>query len=541
MSTTLHSEIYLCHNIKMDRSYKNVLNYTAENLRSLCNTNRIASRNTYSFIKHGENRIMVDFSYSDCLSANYIAFQNYDYSNKWFFAFIDKVEYVNDGTSIINFTVDEWSTWFNDLTIKNCFVVREHVSDDTLGLHTIPEGLELGEYVVNDYGLDAVNTDVTIVTGSLILPTEVNLSNTPLRCNRYNNIPTPLCYCRWDDISELTTFLNNLSNQGKVDYLISMFLAPKWLCPLWDDPSNDGHIIDGIEGTSSSSVGKESVYLTRMATLDGYTPHNQKMLTYPYCYIGLSNAVGQFGVYRQENWLLQTTNNSATNNRMQIDMLGALTSGCSIRIIPVNYMKKVGEYLDESISLGKFPALAWANDLYTNWQTQNGVNILGLELTHSERSMIGDFTKAISGVLGNNMSNIGGGVGGMFDEMKQIYQNSMTPLGVRGSLNTADVLNGIHENCLHWYKMSIKSEYASIIDQFFDKYGYKVNTLKTPNLASRTYWNYIQIGASEVIGYGNIPQNSMDTLNKIFRNGTTVWHNHANIGNYSLSNTIVTP
>ena len=93
--------------------------------------------------------------------------------------------------------------------------------------------------------------------------------------------------------------------------------------------------------------------------------------------------------------------------------------------------------------------------------------------------------------------------------------------------------------------MSIKAEYARIVDDYFDKFGYKINRVKIPNVISRTYWNYIQIGNLEEIGYsnnlGSVPAKSMDKINNIYRRGTTVWHSHDNIGNYNLSNTIVTP
>lgn len=524
------SIIYLCDGIKLDKTYKNVIFYTQTDMVTLCDQHKIGYRNNYSFIKHGLNRIRVDFPYSDCLRANYIAFQNYEYSNKWFFAFIDSVEFVSEGTTIINYTVDVFSTWFRNVTVKRCFVEREHVNDDTLGLHTIPEGLETGEYIVNDYGIDNVNTDVTVVTGTLITPQEVSLSGTPLRCNMYNGIPTPLVYCRWDNLTELSTFLNNLSSAGKVDYLVSMFLAPKWLCPLW---GSDPHIIDGIEGSGGTSVLAESLEISRITMLDGYEPHNNKVLCYPYCYIGVSNSVGQYSIYRQENWLLQP------NDKMKMLIYGSLTSGCSIKGIPVGYNKKVGVYYDESISLGKFPALAWANDLYTNWQTQNGVNVLGIELSNTESGIAGGIGKALVGWNNNNFEQIGSGIGDIFEEMKQVYRGSLTPLGVRGSLNTADVLNGVHENCFYYYKMSIKNEYAKIIDSYFDKFGYKVNELKHPNLTGRKYWNYIKIGGSEVIGYGNIPADAMSTINKIMRGGTTIWHDHSNIGDYNLDNTIV--
>lgn len=70
-------------------------------------------------------------------------------------------------------------------------------------------------------------------------------------------------------------------------------------------------------------------------------------------------------------------------------------------------------------------------------------------------------------------------------------------------------------------------------------FGYKINETKTPNITGRTYWNYVEIGGNEEIGHGNIPNRFLDEINQIFRKGVTIWHNHSNIGNYSLSNTIV--
>ena len=81
-----------------------------------------------------------------------MAFQNPDYSNKWFFAFIDKIEFVSNKNCRIYFTIDEMSTWWDYWWYQNCFVEREHVSNDTFGLHTIDEGLNCGDYIVSSSG-----------------------------------------------------------------------------------------------------------------------------------------------------------------------------------------------------------------------------------------------------------------------------------------------------------------------------------------------------------------------------------------------------
>ena len=91
-----NSEIIICKNIKLDKDYKNVLNYTENQMLALCRGNAVATATDYSFIRKEKGYIKTSFSYNDALKCNYLSFQNKDYSNKWFFAFIDDVEYVSD-------------------------------------------------------------------------------------------------------------------------------------------------------------------------------------------------------------------------------------------------------------------------------------------------------------------------------------------------------------------------------------------------------------------------------------------------------------
>ena len=93
------------------------------------------------------------------ISYNYVMYRNDAYSNKWFYAFITGMEYINDHVTAVSLKTDVWQTWQFDLTYKRTFIEREHVNDDTVGAHTLPENLELGEYVCNgevtDFGITA--------------------------------------------------------------------------------------------------------------------------------------------------------------------------------------------------------------------------------------------------------------------------------------------------------------------------------------------------------------------------------------------------
>lgn len=148
----MNSKIILAKNINIDRQYTNVLSYTENQMLSLCRSegHLIAEASNYSFIRP-TGTIMVGFTYSQCLQANYIAFQNPDYSNKWFFAWIDDVIYKGDKNTELTFTIDAWSTWFDYWTKKQCYVMRHHVNDDVVGHYTLPEGVETGEYIIDSY------------------------------------------------------------------------------------------------------------------------------------------------------------------------------------------------------------------------------------------------------------------------------------------------------------------------------------------------------------------------------------------------------
>lgn len=191
---TMTSKIILAKNINIDKQYTNVLSYSEQEMLELCQsqTHLVASANNYSFIRP-TGSIMAGFTYAQCLQANYIAFQNPDYSNKWFFAWIDDVIYKGDKNTEITFTVDAWSTWFDYWNKKTCFINRQHVNDDTIGLHTIPENLDVGEVVEeveiedeaygNEYGFYVgVLTDWTINDNS----TGDTLDLNPRRTTRGN-------------------------------------------------------------------------------------------------------------------------------------------------------------------------------------------------------------------------------------------------------------------------------------------------------------------------------------------------------------------
>lgn len=112
---------------------------------------------------------------------NYIMYKNNNYSNKWFYAFVTDKKYQSNGMTELTIKTDVFQTWQFDIIYKKMFVEREIVNtaDDIVGNNTIPEGLQLGEYIsnkksqwINSVGHNPLynNRNMAIVVGATSLP-----------------------------------------------------------------------------------------------------------------------------------------------------------------------------------------------------------------------------------------------------------------------------------------------------------------------------------------------------------------------------------
>ena len=112
------------------------------------------------------------------------------------------------------------------------------------------------------------------------------------------------------------------------------------------------------------------------------------------------------------------------------------------------------------------------------------------------------------------------------------------PAQSKGNLNCGDVITANSSNTFHFFRMSIKREFAKIIDGFFDMFGYKVNSLKVPNKNHRA--NYWYTKTIDVNIDGNIPNKDLQIIKNCYDNGITFWKSADNIQNYSVDNDIIT-
>ena len=484
-------------------------------------------------------------TYDDLIEYNYCMYQNDKWSNKWFYAFITNVTYDNPGLSYIEIETDVWQTWCFDITLKNSFIEREHVNDDTIGLHTLPENLEIGEPI-------SVNCETILNNPNQFYPcfaiTETPDENISIGVSKnISGIYGGLYYFAAKTIEDADNVIKIYDTYSKADSIQAIFMIPREIVDVLDPfqwiyhsglsdeivanllPVVDGKYYDSVlEKYQYESVWLNAITCDIPTTLNNYTPKNNKLFTYPFCYILATNNAGTSEVYRFEDF---STIDSQTGLKYALFNIEAVvTEGLSAKAIPSNY-KNLTENYCYGITLGKFPVCSWVSDYYLNWVTQNGVN-----------AGINAAAQIIPSAVGASMGSLSGFTGvltGITNAVHQFTVADITPNQARGNVNSGDInFSYKNDGGFSLYTMCIKQEYAKVIDDYFNMFGYQVNTVKTPNITGRTYWNYVKTIGCNIVG--DIPQNDLQKIKEMFNNGVTMWHDPTKFLDYSQSNTVVT-
>ena len=459
---------------------------------------------------------------------NYIMYQNPAYSNKWFYGFIKKMTYVSDGYTDVVFEVDPLQTYMFDITVKPSFIEREHISVDTVGSNTLEENVPLGPFVFNgnaiDFGKSTVDDGyIALGVTELISPFTSNPLTNWLTV--YGGIFSGLNYMFFDSFVSLQRVIDyyNKNKSGDLGiqtifYVPKSFVdasSPKSQTYTLSSPTNTAKVI-WLEPSLDPITSNQTI--SRPSTLNGYNPRNKKLLTAPYMFFNVTNNVGSEYEYHYEDF--------SGNPRFDVTM--SLCPSMSIKATPYNYRNGNKSLTwGEGIMGAKTPQCSWTTDYYTNWLTQNAVNI-PLASVNAGLATVGN---TLSGNLLGATNTFVGAVGNAIAES---YSATLVPDQVHGNINSGDVSFSNDKCCFTIIPKCIKTQYAQIIDDYFDMFGYKTNRVKTPNVAHRQNWWYTKTINANIVG--NVPNDEINKIKEAYNNGLTFWKNPSNFLNYNVSN-----
>lgn len=567
-----NSDVVLCRGVPIESDYRYTLYFES-----------VADQNNYFFSKafkqfhnvsyqrERRNYITLEIPATQVYACNYLMFKNTSYGEKWFFAFVDSVEYVNDNVTDIHYELDMMQTWMFEYTLMQCMVEREHSVTDKIFENTKPENIGygelmcgvsqnllssrglLGEYACVITSKPYSSGDVPIKLYSQFCPVYGYIG----RAEDMNTIVQEFVRTGWQDAVLSVTVGNKLMAKGADE---THFDMPKQV------PKEDLKFV--CYGVTSGIYEGEEQFKDQLP--NGYKPRNKKLFGYPYNQLWISNNQGTVNEYRYEDFKIDKDGFF----HMEVAASGISSPECVL--YPLDY-RGVAKYYDHALVLTGYPTVPWIGDTYKAYMAMNRNQIENAIFTQGANGVMNTVSAFLGGAMTVNnaadmlqaakadASNAGKTVsqttktglrqqamGGIFsaigtagtsivDYMTSVWQVeaklkdvSNIPPNVGGLSGAGSVTNALSRFDYSAYYMCVKPEYAEIVDKFFDMFGYNTCTVKVPNTHSRPHWNYVKTIGCEIQGF--LPQEAANIIKAVYDKGVTFWKNGDEVGNYTLDN-----
>lgn len=519
--------------LNLSPNYENTLYFANEAAKDnyFSGLTKLGTVSNCSYTRENRGFVRVELPMSRLIGATYMRFKNTSFENKWFYAFVTKVDYINNLTTEVQFQLDKIMTWMGTFTLNQCYIERQHTLNDGIGNNIAEEGLSVGEYVIEDKELITFGISRIVM---VYIENSSDVSDGEMVGGVYS--PYKVAVFNLNQISTLNTILRNLVERDLIQNVVALYMA-------YSDFTNS--VIDG-DGTGDDNVSVSKPY----ESLNGYVPRNKKLFCYPYKFMEIDNMEGDQHEYYYEYF--NTLPDVTSAGDCEFYLYWVINAKCEVLLAPRNYKGNVqpgnNVLFNERIGMSHFPMCAFATDTYAAYLAQKNAY---LHQNTAKAALNGGMGGAVGGmgstimatgdpILGVGGAILGGAVGAAGGAVRTIGENLIenkirptTPETASGDL-TIDALFSANQKAFIVVKKCITKNYAMMLDSYFDMFGYAVKQHAVPNMNARPNWTFVKtIGCS--VG-GNIPADDAREIETIFDNGVRFWKNHNNIGNYSLNN-----
>lgn len=509
------SDIILLTGVPLDLEGRNTLYFTNPAQQETWFKGKTLKTYTkYSYQRKGAGIISVDAPYAQVMRANYVMFRNSAYENKWFYAFVLGVDYVNDRVCTIRYRLDAMQTWLMDYQMLECFVERQHSATDEPGDSITPEPIELGEAVYRGYRKILDLSDCVMVIGAM----DYGEHSAYYNGRMYDGVFSGVELYAVDNATNANYILGGYSSRPAD--VITMYMIPRAAVPssVSDLALHQGQPLpDGSRGRSYQIALPETP-----EAVDGYTPRNKKLLTYPYTYLHIDNGQGNALALRWE--FFQSTPVATISTTITQPVRASLT--------PSGYKGAGTEFLAERLDLGGFPVCSWRYNSYGEWVANQGVPTA---LSTLQQATAGIASAYVSGGPAGLFSGAMTAISGVTSLLSTYYKSSLVTDTCGGTLANGGNLIGARRQAFYGGQASVTAQQAQVIDDFFTMFGYAVNRVTTPDIHARSRYTYVKTQGCNISA--TFPVEDAEEIRRIFDSGVTFWDPAGAVGDYSQENT----
>lgn len=524
----------------------------------------------FTYQRKERNYIAVSENADKLYDYNYLMFQNQNYTNKWFYAFIDEIEYRNPDTTFIYYTIDVFQTWLTemDYTSQQCFIDREHTKryypDGSPIVNTLPENLEIGsDYEIVDteqwtqkddiaYLILCAKGDITKMIDSSDYWTTQTFGNVTQSLKYFivpfsPKSPETDIYMNGEQLSPLSDIQAYLMlKEDLVNTIVSMTITSVIPFEVTGTMTNltcdQLQVVKGNDLRMCRPIDGANFYHHKISFSDKYRGfpdyEESKLLMYPYSYTELTDFRGNSFIIKNEYVPLRSLNIIVRANLSFKNKIAYTIDG---------YNGSEYETLEYGIIDTDTMEMPVIDDYSAAYVQGNKNSLINAQNIMSQNNQIG-VGSGLVGMLGGILTgNIGGVVGGAtqafnanvsyqqqvstLNAKMQDIENIPPTLSKQGNDSTFSM--GYDYRGFFLVKKTIKKEYADILTNYFKMYGYRTNRLGIIIPHNRQCWNYIKTVGCNISG--SIPQDDLMKIREMFDKGITLWHDDL-VGNYNRQN-----
>lgn len=505
----------------------------------------------------------------DC---NYIMFQNANYGQKWFYAFIKQVNYINPNNTEIVYEIDYLQTFMFDFEIKASFVEREHASaaEDIEFANLVHEPVGVGTWTEDIGSSEAISfNDITGENKSYIIigfmPSD--LISEVLSGSGYmiDGVYSGCHYAICESAGEANNFLKAVGTINESEHIVGV-----WMTRLRPQAGSQAR-----KKTINTTLNPKRMQFTDC--LGGsYTVRNKKLLNSQFTYFKAFSVTGGSREWKPEYFVT--------------DLITCVAQYCGVRdceiLLEPYYETTAGASInaDESLTFKQTIPCTWTSYGWINEALVDAAHFLiGASFTPSEvggktftyegsqygtvegvgsssyggaGTALVPFSTSVGKFTGNVGSPSGGasmGVGGYRGVTTPVAEYSVqetsgTPASIEADFSkllpasnppitsiaiSSNLLFSSNYSPFVIKRMCPTTQELERLDTFFDMFGYQVNKVKVPNLDTRQAWNYVRLKQPCI--YGSVPVQGMAIIKAAFSRGIRLWHVDA-VGDYSVEN-----
>lgn len=517
-------QVKILKGVPLDASYNHTIYFAS----AAAQTSYFSALAKYSYTQlmyiRETRRVRIPIAADSCFDCNYLMYTNTQYLDKWFYAFINQVFYVNDNCCEVEFEIDVMQTWALDYEIKPSFIERNHTVTDVAGDNDVAENLDIGTYEVQktDRFSDMGSTWDVVMFATFD--------------SNWQPSGGTLIGGSYSGLNRMRIGQFSLSAQGVATWISDARTA------IQDLIQNHANLVDGVAAivitpTYFEQNATQSWQFDKLSNPTGlvYSIRNKKLLTAPFYGIYVSDGSGSGKMYAPNKFQAPT---------VKFNVISDLAPAQSVIATPVSYKRSYDHYANqendsEAIIMTGFPQAAWVSNAFQTYLAQNQTNLALSAALGVGQFIGGAYMTIASGGAGApiGLGMMTGGLSSVMNLVADVNDKSKMAPQTHGNITGTAFMRMANKTFIAYHLMP-DQEHIKIIDDFFDMFGYAIHRVGVPNLSSRPHWNYVKLQNAVILAASGkgLPASDLKKICQIFERGVTFWKNGSEVGDYTLNN-----